>query len=655
MMREQTETGKQSGSIKPGTRLNDIYEVTALLAVGGMSEVYKGHNIQTLDEVAIKVILPHLASDEQVVSLFKQEASILNSLGHDAIVRYHVFSVDRLSNTAYLTMELVEGPSLYERIRDRPLSLAEAAKLISRITSGLKVAHERGVIHRDISCDNIILSGGNVEGAKLIDFGIARLGIGGDRTLLAGSFAGKYNYVSPEQLGLFGGDVHEPSDIYSLGLVFAAALRGTPIDMSGTHADVVRKRQSVPELSTIHPAARSIIQRMLQPSPALRPKKDEIIDALRPMIPATKDSGSRRSHGTASLRDARGQMSSGQSSAAKGGSGKWIALACLLLILGGAGWYGYNHQEQIKGYLTAQKASKPTTASGKSEFKLDAAENTPKPQPEQPKPVKQPEVTPSAETPKPTTGTATETKPDTNLAGGEKPDTALPDTGAKPDVLASGEQQKHDEPPPVTGGSVLPQAPITETEWIKQFAGGPCFFAHGVIPAPRTINIEGFAQGVGPFIDMERAFMGKFSYEPTINVRQISAAQCDALVFLRALPVNTGKAAFALKIEVLGPADSLLANLAGIERSNVQVLLVRADGTVEIISSAERRGDSLAINLKLAPPRKGTSVPYILIAIQSDEKLDVTGGKDTFKGLAEKLQKQPGTAVVTVKYFRQQG
>ncbi len=140
-----------------------------------MSEVYKGHNIQTLDEVAIKVILPHLASDEHVISLFKQEASILNSLGHDAIVRYHVFSIDRATGTAYLTMELVEGPSLFERIRDRPLSLAEAAKLISRITSGLKIAHGRGVIHRDISLDNIILSGGNVEGAKLIDFGIARL------------------------------------------------------------------------------------------------------------------------------------------------------------------------------------------------------------------------------------------------------------------------------------------------------------------------------------------------------------------------------------------------------------------------------------------------------------------------------------------------
>lgn len=647
MMREQL----QSGSIKPGTRLNDIYEVTALLAVGGMSEVYKGHNIQTLDEVAIKVILPHLASDEQVIALFKQEASILNSLGHDAIVRYHVFSVDRLSNTAYLTMELVEGPSLYERIKDRPLSLAEAAKLISRMTSGLKVAHERGVIHRDISCDNIILSGGNVEGAKLIDFGIARLGIGGDRTLLAGSFAGKYNYVSPEQLGLFGGDVHEPSDIYSLGLVFAAALRGMPIDMSGTHADVVRKRQSVPDLATIHPAARSIIQRMLQPNPALRPKKEEIIDALRPMIPVTKDSPARRAPMPAVARDGRGQ-SALRPSSAKGTSGKWLALACLLLALGGAGWYGYNHQEQIRAYLTAQNTSRPVPAAGKSEFKLEAGENGTKPKAEQIIPPLQPDAGTGAETVKPARPPAVEPPPETKMTGEEKPGMPFADAGPKPDVLASGEQKQE---APVPGGNGLPQAPVTEAEWIRQFAGGPCFFAHGATAVQQTINIEGFARGVGPFIEMERAFISKFGYEPTINVRQIAEAQCDAVAFMAAVPVNAGKAAFTLKHEVLGSADPLLATLDGIERSNVRVLLVRPDGTVETINPSERQGDKTTFNLKLAPPPKNLSVPYIFIAIQSDDKLDVTAGKEAFKGLAEKLQSDPERPLVTVKYFRQQG
>ena len=83
-------------------------------------------------------------------------------------------------------------------------------------------------MHRDLSPDNIILPGGKVERAKIIDFGIARSATIGGETLIGGSFAGKYNYVSPEQLGLFGGDVKEHSDIYSLGLVLAAAMRGKP-------------------------------------------------------------------------------------------------------------------------------------------------------------------------------------------------------------------------------------------------------------------------------------------------------------------------------------------------------------------------------------------------------------------------------------------
>ena len=127
-------------------------------------------------------------------------------------------------------------------------------------------------MHRDLSPDNIILPGGKVERAKIIDFGIARSATIGGETLIGGSFAGKYNYVSPEQLGLYGGDVRERSDIYSLGLVLAAAMRGSPIDMGGSQMEVVEKRRVVPDLSTIHDDFRPIIEAMLQPNPADRPE-----------------------------------------------------------------------------------------------------------------------------------------------------------------------------------------------------------------------------------------------------------------------------------------------------------------------------------------------------------------------------------------------
>ncbi|EJM97819.1 serine/threonine-protein kinase [Phyllobacterium sp. YR531] len=621
------DTGKSAGSIKPGTRLNDIYEITVLLAVGGMSEVYKGHNIQTLDEVAIKVILPHLASDEHVISLFKQEASILNSLGHDAIVRYHVFSIDRATGTAYLTMELVEGPSLYERIKERPLSLAEAAKLISRIASGLKVAHGRGVIHRDISLDNIILSGGNVEGAKLIDFGIARLGIGGDRTLLAGSFAGKYNYVSPEQLGLFGGEVHEPSDIYSLGLVFAAALRGKPIDMSGTHADVVRKRQSIPDLSTIHPAARAIIQRMLQPNPSLRPKKEEIIDALRPMIAASREPTLRRS---GNLPGSTPLAGSSQSSPTQGGAGKWIGSLILVLIVAGAGWFAYKNQSLIQSYLTA-KAPAPEPTAGKSDFKVDADPGAAPPVPAPPVPSKTAEAHRQE---KPADRPMVEAPPKPEQPATPSTEPAQPEqTPAKP----------NDPPPAVLG----------ELEWVRQFSGGPCFFANSTKTAPEKINIEGFAPRVEPFYEMERAFRSAFNYEPTIHVRQVSAAQCDAVTYLNSANANSGRPKIAMKNEVLGAGDALTATISDVEKNQLYVLLVRDDGEVDIVNTKSGADGNFTLNVKLAAPAKQASIPYMLIAVESDATLEIKAGKDIFKDLeAIRQQNKP---IVTVKYLRQQG
>ena len=161
------------------------------------------------------------------------------------------------------------------------------AQLLVRLASGLAVAHEAGVIHRDLSPDNIVLPGGKVERAKIIDFGIARSASVGGETLLGGSFAGKYNFVSPEQLGMAGGEVTERSDIYSLGLVLAAALRGKTINMTGSQVDVIEKRRVVPDLTGIDPRMRPVLEAMLQPDPRNRPTSMmEIVEGLRDVEPA---------------------------------------------------------------------------------------------------------------------------------------------------------------------------------------------------------------------------------------------------------------------------------------------------------------------------------------------------------------------------------
>ena len=178
-MEERTVFQPPFGSVKPGTRLNGIYEIEKMIAQGGMGEVYRGFNIQTADIVAIKMIRPEFSNNDDVMELFRREASILHNLVHEAIVRYFLFSVDPVIGRAYLAMEFVDGPSLRDRVTPGPLSLPDVAILRKRIASALETAHRLGVVHRDISSDNIILPNGDVRNAKIIDFGIARRGADG--------------------------------------------------------------------------------------------------------------------------------------------------------------------------------------------------------------------------------------------------------------------------------------------------------------------------------------------------------------------------------------------------------------------------------------------------------------------------------------------
>jgi eukaryotic-like serine/threonine-protein kinase len=267
----QANLPRRSQSVPQGTQLNNMFEIERLLAAGGMGEVYRGRNIETGDPVAIKLVLPEFAQDEMILELFRKEARVLNHLYHEAIVRYYVFSVDKALGRPFLVMEFVDGYPLSQHLKSGPVPADSVVALKNRLAKGLHQTHEAGVIHRDIAPDNILLPEGRVDRAKIIDFGIARSVTAGT-TLLGGSFAGKYNFVSPEQLGLFGGHVTHLSDMYSLGLVLAACLRGSPLDMSGTQLEVIEKRREVPDLSGIDPNFQDLLEAMLQPDPNQRPQ-----------------------------------------------------------------------------------------------------------------------------------------------------------------------------------------------------------------------------------------------------------------------------------------------------------------------------------------------------------------------------------------------
>ena len=259
-------------ALQPGTRLNDTYEIDAHVASGGMGEVYRGHNIETGEPVAIKAVLPELARDAAIFALFKKEATVLGRLRHDTIVRYYSFSRDPVLGVPYLAMEFVEGIALSERVgsarsaRARPPCCSPASPPASPCGT------RPGVIHRDLSPDNIILSNGDVRQPRIIDFGIARSVRPGEGTLIGSGFAGKFDFVSPEQLGLSGGEVTCRSDIYSLALVMIAALKGRALDMGGTHVAVIEKRRSVPDLEGLDPSLLPLLRSMLAPDPAGRPE-----------------------------------------------------------------------------------------------------------------------------------------------------------------------------------------------------------------------------------------------------------------------------------------------------------------------------------------------------------------------------------------------
>ena len=335
-------TSLERPRIRKGVQLNGIYEIDEPLAAGGMGEVYRGHAIQTGDAVAIKFIREDLAGDDDALAMFRREASALHSIHHEAIVRYFVFSIDPALQRHYLAMEFVEGEALSDILRGGRLPLEAILALKARVASGLESAHRRGVVHRDISPDNIIVPDGDFARARIIDFGIARSVRSGDATVIGSGFAGKHNYVSPEQLGLFGGEVTARSDIYSLGLVLAYASCGRPLDMKGSQVELIEKRRALPDLSCADAELRPLLERMLQPDPAQRPASmreveiwtpsalpvapEKTIVRLPPKAPATSE---------ASLRSAQPNATAAPRRA---GAGRKVAIggvAAVALALGG--------------------------------------------------------------------------------------------------------------------------------------------------------------------------------------------------------------------------------------------------------------------------------------------------------------------------------
>ncbi len=676
---DRTVISRRVPRVPPGTRLNGVYEIDALVDMGGMSEIYKGHNIQTHDEVAIKAVLPEFANDEQMVGLFRREALILNRLSHESVIRYHVFSYDQQSDLLYLAMEFVNGPTLRDRIKQRQLSQIEACRLVAKVAEGMRTVHAEGVVHRDLSTDNIVLVNGDVNRPKVIDFGIARAGEGGDATIIQSGFAGKYNYVSPEQLGLYGGKIGPASDIYSLGLVFAAALLGRPLDMAGSHAEVVTKRQSVPDLSQINPGVKPLIERMLQPNPANRPQSmDDVVMALDIALGNRRDGTSPGISGHAPPRP-RPVVVPGEPSRPRRRYGGVAAAALLVLALGAGGLWAATQTDagrKLAATLTGAKLpaadgkqpDAPVTPSGKSEAKAGpdgtvqqatgvpagasdgGAEGTPVPEadartagaapPSDPPAGAQTATAEGPQAPQAETG---DVEPAGQVPDGAPTETAdatisgATDESAQPPADGAAASGRTDPPPAEEGSATDPQVAMTDpasgtngevtsaapeqpqtdpAQWVAAFKGGDCFLARSVEVASNSVTIEGFGVSVEPFQDLEQRFASAFGFEPSIGMRAVSEGQCPLLDFVR--DTGGGGMAIAIDNDMVSGKEALSARVSGIPQRHMALFVSTPKGAiVNVTSRATRKGKEIAVEIPSKDFAVSGDAGYLLIAVSA--------------------------------------
>ena len=223
------------------------YDITALLGEGGMGQVWQATDTQLGREVALKILPDAFAADPDRLARFEREAQILASLNHPNIAQIH--GIEEAQGTRALVLELVEGPTLADRIARGPIPIDEALPIAKQIAEALEAAHEQGVIYRDLKPANVkVKDDGTV---KVLDFGLAKAldpSPGGDPsqspTLTAaatqmGVIMGTAAYMSPEQAA--GQTSDKRSDVWSFGVVLFEMLTGQRLFTGETVSHVLAK------------------------------------------------------------------------------------------------------------------------------------------------------------------------------------------------------------------------------------------------------------------------------------------------------------------------------------------------------------------------------------------------------------------------------
>ncbi|WP_298849022.1 serine/threonine-protein kinase [uncultured Ruegeria sp.] len=258
--------------LRPGSVLQDTYEIKSLLGEGGMGATFRGLNRASGHDVAIKVMTPSFAKNQKAVELFRREANLLRTVRSDAVVRFETSMLDK-DGRLFLVMEFVPGHPLAHFLKKGArLSSDDVLKLGLRLAQGLEAIHKLGIVHRDVAPDNVMISHDDINQAKFIDFGLASDSVGTDKSIIGDSFAGKLRYCAPEQLGLFGNNVSAATDAYALGLVLMRTA-GLELPGEGKGFAAVEDRKVDVKITDpkVAPGLKSVLEQLLKADPKDRP------------------------------------------------------------------------------------------------------------------------------------------------------------------------------------------------------------------------------------------------------------------------------------------------------------------------------------------------------------------------------------------------
>jgi len=329
--------------ITPGTRLGP-YEIVATLGVGGMGEVYRARDARLGRDVAIKVLPDQLGGDADRLARFEREAKLLASMNHAGIAA--IYGLEDAGGRPALVMEVVEGPTLAERLEHGPLAEDEALDVARQLADALEYAHDHGIVHRDLKPANVKLRPDGV--VKVLDFGLARAfqtdvaGTGGDMTTsptltgrmtVAGVILGTAAYMSPEQAR--GRETDRRADIWAYGCVLFEMLTGRRAfegdTVSDTFAAVMRDDPDWSALpASLPPGVPWLLRRCLVKDPRAR------LQAIGEARIALGDPSGRSLVGVVATSD-HGAGAATSTPPARTRTGLLVAAAALAGLVAGAG------------------------------------------------------------------------------------------------------------------------------------------------------------------------------------------------------------------------------------------------------------------------------------------------------------------------------